>query len=42
MLWSFIRFSQLFVNEMYGDQCGEFVCEFVCGFGTVVSCIKNL
>ena len=26
MLWSFIKFSQLFLKEMYGDQSGEFVC----------------
>ena len=25
-LWSFIKFSQLFLKEMYRDQCGEFVC----------------
>ena len=25
MLWSFIKFSQLFLKEMYGDQFGEFV-----------------
>ena len=26
MLWSFTKFSQLFLKEMYGDQSGEFVC----------------
>ena len=25
-LWSFTKFSQLFLKEMYGDQSGEFVC----------------
>ena len=26
MLWSQIKFSQLFLKEMYGDQSGKFVC----------------
>ena len=27
MLWSKNKFSQLFFKEMYGAQCGEFVCD---------------
>ena len=26
MLWSFNKFSQAVFQEMYGGQCGEFVC----------------
>ena len=28
ILWSFIQLSQLLLREMYGDQSGEFVCEY--------------
>ena len=28
MLWSFIKFSQLFFKEMYEGQYGEFICGY--------------
>ena len=28
ILWSFIKFSQLILKEMYEDQFGEFVCGY--------------
>ena len=29
MLWSVIKFSQLILKEMYGDQSGELECGFL-------------
>ena len=28
MPWSFIKFSQLILKKMYGDQFGEFACGY--------------
>ena len=28
MPWSFIKFSQVILKKIYGDQFGEFVCEY--------------
>ena len=36
MLWSFIRFSQLIIQEMFGDQPEEFVCWYNWGLKRIV------